>query len=75
MRAGVKLLRCDTDAALAFRLANRAMLDQMRQRDRARGPSRDAREYRWRPFQLAFLLAVIASTIDERDRARATYWT
>ena len=70
MRAGVKLLRCDTDAALAFRLANRAMLDQMRQRDRARGRSRDAREYRWRPFQLAFLLAVIASTIDERDRAR-----
>ena len=70
MRAGIELLRRDADAALAFRLANRAMLDQMRQRDRARGRSRDAREYRWRPFQLAFLLAVIASTIDERDPSR-----
>ncbi|MDE2906517.1 MAG: protein kinase, partial [Acidobacteriota bacterium] len=70
MRAGVALLRRDADAALAFRLANRAMLDQMRQRDSARGRSRDAREYRWRPFQLAFLLAVITSTIDERDPSR-----
>ena len=70
MRAGLDLLRRDADAALAFRLANRAMLDQMRQRDRARGRSRDAREYRWRPFQLAFLLAVIASTIDECDPSR-----
>ena len=70
MRAGVQLLRRDADAALAFRLANWAMLDQMRQRDRARGRDKDAREYRWRPFQLAFLLAVIASTIDEHDPSR-----
>ncbi len=70
MRAGVELLRRDADAALAFRLANRAMLDQMRQRDRARGRSTDLRDYRWRPFQLAFLLAVITSTIDERDPSR-----
>ncbi len=70
MRGGVELLRRDADAALAFRLANRAMLDQMRQHDRARGRDRDAREYRWRPFQLAFLLAVIESTIDERDPSR-----
>ena len=32
--------------------------------------TRDARAYRWRPFQLAFLLAVIASTIDEQDPSR-----
>ena len=70
MRGGVELLRRDVDAALAFRLANRAMLDQMRQHDRARGRDRDAREYRWRPFQLAFLLAVIESTIDEQDPCR-----
>ena len=70
MRAGVELLRRDADAALAFRLANRAMLEQMRQRDRARGRNTDVRDYRWRPFQLAFLLAVIESTIDERDPAR-----
>ena len=70
MRAGVELLRRDADAALAFRLANRAMLEQMRQRDRARGRNKDVRDYRWRPFQLAFLLAVIESTIDERDPSR-----
>ena len=70
MRGGVERLRRDPDAALAFRLANRAMLDQMRQHDRARGRDRDAREYRWRPFQLAFLLAVVTSTIDEQDPCR-----
>ncbi len=70
MRGGVARLRRDPDAALAFRLANRAMLDQMRQHDRARGRDRDAREYRWRPFQLAFLLTVVESTIDEQDAAR-----
>ena len=70
MRGGVARLRRDPDAARAFRLANRAMLDQMRQRDLARGRDRDAREYRWRPFQLAFLLTVIESTIDEQDPCR-----
>ncbi len=70
MRGGVERLRRDADAALAFRLANRAMLDQMRQHDHARGRDREAREYRWRPFQLAFLLAVIESTIDEQDPSR-----
>ena len=68
MRGGVERLRRDADAALAFRLANRAMLDQMRQHDRGR--DEDARRYRWRPFQLAFLLAVITSTIDEQDPCR-----
>ena len=70
MRGGVELLRRDADAALAFRLASRAMLEQMRQHDRARGRDKDVREYRWRPFQLAFLLTVIRSTIDERDPCR-----
>ena len=70
MRGGVERLRRDADAARAFRLANRAMLDQMRRHDRAAGRDRDVREYRWRPFQLAFLLAVIESTIDEGDAGR-----
>ena len=70
MRGGVKRLRRDADAALAFRLANRAMLDQMRRHDRAAGRDRDVRDYRWRPFQLAFLLAVIESTLDEQDAGR-----
>ena len=70
MRGGVERLRRDDDAALAFRLANQAMLDQMRQHDIAAGRDRDVRDYRWRPFQLAFLLAVIESTLDERDACR-----
>ena len=70
MRGGVERLRRDDDAALAFRLANQAMLDQMRQHDVAAGRYRDVRDYRWRPFQLAFLLAVIESTLDEHDARR-----
>ena len=70
MRGGVERLRRDDDAALAFRLANRAMLDQMRQHDVAAGRDRDVRDYRWRPFQLAFLLAVIESALDEQDACR-----
>ena len=70
MRGGVERLRRDDDAALAFRLANQAMLDQMRQHDVAAGRDRDVRDYRWRPFQLAFLLAVIESTLDEHDARR-----
>ncbi len=70
MRGGVERLRRDDDAALAFRLANQAMLDQMRQHDIAAGRDRDVRDYRWRPFQLAFLLAVIESTLDEQDACR-----
>ncbi len=70
MLGGVERLRRDDDAALAFRLANQAMLDQMRQHDVAAGRDRDVRDYRWRPFQLAFLLAVIESTLDEHDACR-----
>ena len=70
MRRGVARLRRDDAAARAFRLANRAMLDQMRQVDRVRDREKDVRGYRWRPFQLAFLLAVIESTIDEEDACR-----
>ena len=88
MRNGAACLRRDDKALEAFRLANRAMLDQMRQVDRVRekmdsfseGGSdhhvdrvreeEDVRRYRWRPFQLAFLLSVIESTIDEADPCR-----
>ena len=69
MRGGVERLRRDPDAAWAFRLANRAMLDQMRRHD-TKDPGRDVRDYRWRPFQLAFLLAVIESVLDEQDAGR-----
>ena len=67
MRDGVALLARDRNAALAFRLANRAMLRQMEHfRDTSDTPCR------WRPFQLGFLLAGIASTIREDDPNRET---
>ena len=70
MHRGVALLVAEPNAAESFRLANQAMLDQMRQVDRVRGKRRDDKDYRWRPFQLAFLLAVIESSIREDDDYR-----
>ena len=70
MRRGVVLLRSNSNAAESFKLANQAMLDQMRQADRVRGKRRNDDDYRWRPFQLAFLLAVMESAILEDDDYR-----
>ena len=68
MRRCVEMLRTDPLAAEAFRVANRAMLDQMRQGARVSG--RKVESYRWRPFQLAFLLTVMESAIREEDDYR-----
>jgi len=54
MRRGVDLLRTDADARDAFRLANRAMLDQ---RSWSAGD-----QLNWFPFQLAFVLLTLEST-------------
>ena len=70
MRACVEMLRTDSLAAESFRLANRAMLDQMRQPDRAAGKETDSDNCRWRPFQLAFLLTTMESAIREDDEFR-----
>ena len=63
MRRCVDMLRSDPLAAESFRLANRAMLDQMRQAGRVDG--KEIERDRWRPFQLAFLLTVMESAIRE----------
>ena len=65
MLRGVEMLGAEPDAALAFRLANRAMLRQMVQ-------FRGEREtpWSWRPFQLGFLLATVESTVFEGDDRR-----
>jgi hypothetical protein len=70
MRAGIGLLRRDPLAAKSFALANRAMESQMAQGDRA--ARRPPRDYRWRPFQLAFLLLALESTINEDSEYRET---
>ena len=70
MRRAVDLIRTDRIAAESFRLANRAMLDQMRAADAVEGRETEASGYRWRPFQLAFLLTVMESAVREGDEFR-----
>ena len=70
MRGCVEMLRADPLAAESFRLANRAMLDQMRQAHRVDGKGTETDRYRWRPFQLAFLLTTMESAIREEDDFR-----
>ena len=55
MRGGVALLNADANVYEAFQLANRSMLYKMQE---------------WRPFQLAFLLTVLESTVREDDSFR-----
>ena len=64
MNAGVDFLAAEPDAALAFRRANQAI-------HRSLAHLRGAREdWSWRPFQLGFLLATMASTVSEEDDDR-----
>ncbi len=70
MRSGIKLLRQDRIAAESFRIANLAMYKQMSQYDRTRDFLLDSRKYCWRPFQLAFLLTVIESVVNEDHENR-----
>lgn len=72
MQRGVALLRIDHRVAISFRLANQAMLNQMRQSDLVLGKTREDGGYRWRPFQLAFLLTIIESAVNEGDEFRDT---
>ena len=72
MRRGVQLIAKDSTVALAFSLANQSMLDQMRQVDRVKGELKSDEKYAWRPFQLAFLLTVMESTIKDEDEFRDT---
>lgn len=70
MERGLALLRRDILVRKAFSVANQAILRQMMQSDKNRGKEREVEEYRWRPFQLAFLLTVIESSIEEDDEFR-----
>ncbi len=77
---GIALLAVDADVLTSFRMANRAMRWQMlRQGERI---AKDVRygsvldadqgedEPRWHPFQLAFILSALASTVDDEHEDR-----
>jgi hypothetical protein len=72
MRVSLLLLGNNSQTRLAFALANRAMLKQMSQYDRLHGKDRADNAYRWRPFQLAFLLTTLESTANKESKFRET---
>jgi len=66
MKKGVEILISNPDARLAFCFANKVMDVQYRWK---RGPENGLR---WRPFQLAFILLVIESLVNENSPDRNT---
>ena len=72
MNRGLELLESDECVERAFRLANQAMLDQMKQTDKIAGKDTGKEPYRWRSFQLAFLLCVLESVVNEESDFRDT---
>lgn len=72
MHQGVSLLCEDKHVERAFRVANEAMLYQMQQADQVAGRDIKTRTYRWRSFQLAFLLTVLESVVREESDFRET---
>jgi len=72
MRVSLRLLGSNEQVRIAFAVANRAMLDQMRRHDHIQGKPSTDETYRWRPFQLAFLLTTLESTTNENSEFRDT---
>ena len=72
MEQGVELLRKDNDAKIAFALMNKAMLMQWISTDKNKNITQKVEKYKWRPFQLGFILMVLQSSIDENDDYRDT---
>ena len=70
MRRGINLLRTEPIAERSFRMANRAMLHHMCKQREAAGKDSDPDNIHWRPFQLAFLLTAMESTVIEDDNFR-----
>lgn len=75
IRKGITLLGRDDVAWRAFRLANRAMLQQRARTVRLRngrpagGPT-EGPDHKWRPFQLAFILLCLEGIADPKSQDR-----
>lgn len=72
MQKGIDLLKNNIDAKIAFSTMNQAMLMQWQQSDKNKGIHKERLTYRWRPFQLGFILMTLKSSIDENDEFRDT---
>jgi len=70
MRKSLKVLERDDSAKTAFAIMNQAMLLQMISNDKNSRSYKADKIYQWRPFQLAFVLMVLESSIDENSEFR-----
>jgi len=72
MKEGIDLLRNDDYARIAFSTANEAMLKQWISGDVNKDIVKDKSAYKWRPFQLAFILMTLESATNEDSNFRDT---
>ena len=72
MEKGLQLLKEDQLARISFGIANEAMLMQMVSSDKNKGKTNDSGSYKWRPFQVAFVLMVLESATNDDSDYRDT---
>lgn len=72
MQRGLELLKNSYNVRVAFATMNRAMLMQWISNDRNNNITKEPSQYKWRPFQLAFILMVLESAVNEESEYRDT---
>ena len=72
MQHGIELLKNDNYARISFATANEAMLKQWISGDANKDIVKDVSAYKWRPFQLAFILMTLESATNEDSNFRDT---
>ena len=70
MQRGMELLKNNYNVRVAFATTNRAMLMQWISNDQNNGVTKESSQYKWRPFQLAFILMVLESAVNEDSEYR-----
>ena len=72
MLQGIEILKTNTLSIQAFTIMNKAMLMQWKSNDTNNRVTKNLSEYKWRPFQLAFILMTLGSTINGDSKYRDT---
>ncbi len=72
MQKGIELLKNNSNSKIAFAIMNKAMLMQWISNDNNNGVTKDQSQYKWRPFQLAFILMALESVTNENSDYRDT---